>query len=83
MALQVNIHEAKTHLSQLLNQVRQGEEIIIARDGIPVARLIPMENQLTRRAPGTARGKIVISADFDAPLPESCLGEFEMGEFER
>lgn len=77
MTLQVNIHEAKTHLSHLLTQVRQGEEIIIARAGIPVARLVPIENQLTRRTPGSAKEKMVISANFDAPLPESYLDDFE------
>jgi len=73
----VNIHEAKTHLSKLLARVMQGEEIVIARAGKPVARLVPITQHSARRVPGTAKGKITIAPDFDAPLPESILAEFE------
>lgn len=64
----VNIHEAKTHLSRLLERVRQGEQIVIARAGTPVAILSPIEQPSGRRTPG--RDRIVIHPDFDAPLPE-------------
>lgn len=73
----VNIHEAKTQLSKLLARVMQGEEIVIARAGKPVARLVPITQRSARRVPGTAKGKITIAPDFDAPLPESILAEFE------
>ena len=68
----VNIHEAKTHLSQLLSKVSQGEEVVIARAGQPIARLLPISNTGTKRLPGSESGKITIAADFDAPLdPET------------
>jgi prevent-host-death family protein len=65
----VNIHEAKTHLSRLIERVEAGEEITIARAGRPVARLVPMRQREPRR-PGLWKGKVIISPDFDAPLPE-------------
>lgn len=72
----VNVHEAKTHLSKLLERVAQGEEIILAKAGRPVARLVPLAPHAGRRVPGSARGKISISDDFDAPLPEDLQGYF-------
>ncbi|ACX51435.1 prevent-host-death family protein [Ammonifex degensii KC4] len=77
MALQVNIHEAKTHFSKLLAWVREGEEVIIAKAGVPVARLVPVTAKEGKRVPGTAKGKIFIAPDFEAPLPEEVLEEFE------
>lgn len=77
MAFQVNVHEAKTRFSQLLRRVQQGEEVIIARAGRPVARLVPAAPIPARRVPGSAEGKMVIKDDFEAPLPESFLEEFE------
>ena len=77
MTLTVNVHEAKTQLSKLLLRVSSGEEIIIARAGKPVARLVPVIGEPTRRLPGSAAGQVWIAADFDAPLPEEILGEFE------
>ena len=77
MPVQVNIHEAKTHLSKLLARVREGEEIIIAKAGSPVARLIPVVQRPARRLPGSAKGRVTIAPDFDAPLPEAILEEFE------
>jgi len=77
MAIQVNVHEAKTHLSRLLARVREGEEIVIAKAGKPVARLVPLAERPVRRAPGSAKGKVTIAPDFDAPLPESVLESFE------
>ena len=58
MTLQVNIHEAKTHLSRLLERVRTGDEIIIAKVGKPVARLVPFLDKVDHRMPGSAAGKI-------------------------
>jgi prevent-host-death family protein len=77
MPLKVNIHEAKTHLSKFLARVEEGEEVIIAKAGKPIARLVPIEKQTARRLPGSAKGKVVIAPDFDAPLPEHVLKEFE------
>jgi len=76
MPIKVNIHEAKTHLSKLVERVLDGEEVIIARAGTPVARLVPIVEQRKRRVPGTA-GQIVIAPDFDAPLPDDLLDAFE------
>ena len=77
MPVQVNIHEAKTHLSKLLVQVGAGEEIIIAKAGKPIARLVPVVDRSPQRLPGSAKGKVTIAPDFDAPLPEDILEEFE------
>jgi prevent-host-death family protein len=62
---QVNVHEAKTQLSRLLQEVEDGEEIVIARNGTPVAKLVPHVEQRKPRKPGSAKGKIWISPDFD------------------
>jgi prevent-host-death family protein len=72
----VNIHEAKTHLSRLLLRVQGGEEIVIARDGTPVARLVPLEAAGRKRELGFARGEVRIAEDFDAPLPDELLRNF-------
>ena len=77
MATQVNTHEAKTQLSRLLVRVQAGEEIVIAKAGIPVARLVPVDEPVARRIPGTARGCITLHADFDEPLPEVVMDTFE------
>jgi prevent-host-death family protein len=77
VTLRVNVHEAKTHLSRLLARVEGGEEVIIARAGRSIARLVPISERPDRRVPGTARGKMTIAPDFEAPLPESVLREFE------
>ena len=65
----VNMHEAKTHLSRLLEQALDGEEIIIARAGKPVARLVPYREEVIRQ-PGRLRGEIRIADNFDEPLAE-------------
>lgn len=77
MLKQVNIHEAKTHFSKLLARVQAGEEIIIAKAGMPVARLVPVKERVARRVPGSAKGRISVSPDFNAPLPERVIEEFE------
>jgi prevent-host-death family protein len=64
----VNVHEAKTHLSRLLDRVAAGEEITIAKAGEPVARLVPIERSKKVRVPGKDRGKLFIADDFDAPV---------------
>lgn len=77
MDFQINIHEAKTHFSKLLKRVMAGEEIVIAKSGKPVARLVPFGRQPKARKPGTAKGKLKIAPDFDEPLPEDVLESFE------
>lgn len=77
MAVTVNVHEAKSQLSKLLVQVSNGEEVIIARAGKPVARLVPFHEKPPRRTPGSARGQVTIMPDFDAPLPAELLDAFE------
>ena len=66
----VNIHEAKTHLSKLLKRVLNGEEVIIARAGQPIARLSPLQPKRGKRVPGSAKGMFTMTDDFDAPLPD-------------
>jgi prevent-host-death family protein len=61
----VNVYDAKTQLSQLLNRVELGEEIVIARNGRPVARLAPLEAKRPDRVPGLWKGRITIADDFD------------------
>jgi prevent-host-death family protein len=65
----VNVHEAKTHLSRLLERVERGEEITIARAGTPVAKLVPLEPKKRRGMWGKYKGQIWMSEDFDEPLP--------------
>ena len=77
VAKTVNVHEAKTHLSRLLEEVRQGEEVVIAKAGKPVARLVAVTKEPKRRQPGSAKGRIWIAEDFDAPLPEDIQRFFE------
>lgn len=75
--LTVNVHEAKTHLSRLLERVEAGEEVLIARRGKVVARLVPL--QAAPRRPGLLRGKVRIGTDFDEPLPETLRRGFGQG----
>lgn len=73
---EVNVHEAKTHLSRLLLRVAGGEEIIIARAGKPVARLVPIESK-TQRVIGQDDGLFKVPDDFDAPLSDEVLALFQ------
>jgi prevent-host-death family protein len=73
----INVHEAKTHLSKLLARVSAGEEIIIAKAGKPVARLTALRETVLKRQPGLDRGKFLVPDDFDAPLPDKVLDDFE------
>lgn len=74
--MQVGIHEAKTHLSRLLKRVAAGEEVVIARAGIPIARLVP-ESSARKRVLGRDRGLFEVPEDFDAPLPDDIQDDFE------
>jgi prevent-host-death family protein len=74
--MEVNIHEAKTHLSRLLQRVAEGEEVTIARAGVPVARLVAVEKKRNVRPMGFARDEIWMADDFDAPLPDELLAAF-------
>ncbi len=75
----VNIHAAKTHLSRLLDAAAAGEEILIARAGRPVARLMPLQGVAVpqRRQLGRLVGQFTVPDDFDAPLPPDVLNGFE------
>jgi prevent-host-death family protein len=66
--IEVNVHEAKTHLSRLLAQAEAGEEVIIARNGEPVVKLVAVTKPSKKRVLGADRGRIVISDDFDDPV---------------
>ncbi len=74
---QVNIHQAKTQFSRLVDLAAGGEEIIIAKSGKPVARLVSYATKGAVRRPGGMRGKIRIKKNFDAPLPKELLDAFE------
>lgn len=73
----VNIHEAKTNLSRLVEEVAAGKEIIIAKAGKPMARLVPLAIAPKRRRLGVFKGELNVPDDFDAPLAENELASFE------
>jgi len=68
--VQVNVHEAKTHLSRLINQVLGGEEVIIAKGNKPVVKMTVLDEIKPKRKLGSAKGKIKVMADFDEPLDD-------------
>jgi prevent-host-death family protein len=72
----VNIHEAKTHFSKIVDQALKGDEIIIARGGKPLLRLVPYTESPTLRQGGQFKDLMQVSKDFDAPLPEELLKHF-------
>lgn len=74
--MQINIHEAKTHFSKIINQVLKGQEVVIARDGKPLVMLVPYSPEENQRRGGQLKGLIEISDDFDAPLPADILKQF-------
>ena len=78
-SMKVNIHDAKTHLSRLVDRAAAGEEITIARAGKPVAKLVPYQVPVERRVPGTWRGQVWMAPDFDA-TDEQLIALFENGE---
>jgi prevent-host-death family protein len=71
----VSLYEAKTQLSALVEEAAAGTEIIIAKNGRPRAKLVPIRDAVRRR-PGRAKGKIWVAADFDAPLPPDVVAGF-------
>ena len=73
----LNLYEAKTQLSSLVDQAAAGAEIIIAKNGKPMAKLVPIRER-TQRKPGRLKGKIWMSKDFDAPMPD-VIEAFEAG----
>lgn len=73
----VNVHEAKTHLSRLLARVAEGEEVVIAKAGKPIARLSALERPPGGRVLGRDAGLFSVPEDFDAPLPPDLLARFE------
>lgn len=75
-----NIHEAKTHLSRLLEQVAKGKEIVIGKAGKPIAKLIPYVEKNEPRKPGRLKGKIKIADDFNDDLPPDILASFYESE---
>lgn len=79
----VNIHEAKTHLSRLVQRVADGEDIVVARAGVPVVRLVPYAPDRKPRVPGAWKGKGWIADDFDDPLPDDILADFYGGDDDR
>ncbi|MCC7034358.1 MAG: type II toxin-antitoxin system Phd/YefM family antitoxin [Acidobacteria bacterium] len=76
MARTINLHAAKTHLSRLVEDAVNGEDIIIAKAGRPAVRLVPVTPTGRRTGFGADKGKISVSRDFDAPLPEYLLRAF-------
>ncbi len=72
----VNLYEAKTSLSRLVDRAAAGEEIVIAKAGRPMAKLVPAAGRVSRRKPGGWKGRVTISRDFDAPLPAALRRAF-------
>ncbi|MDQ3138620.1 MAG: type II toxin-antitoxin system prevent-host-death family antitoxin [Gemmatimonadota bacterium] len=75
----VSLYEAKTQLSRLVDRAAAGEEIVIAKSGRPRARLVPLEDTRAHRVPGRGKGRWRLRKDFDAPLPDDVLRDFEGG----
>lgn len=75
--MRVNIYAAKTQLSRLIDRAAAGDEVVITRHGRPVARLVAVEAEQAPRKLGALRGKVRVADDFDAPLPEDVIKDFE------
>ena len=73
----LNLYAAKTRLSELVERAARGEEVVIAKAGVPKARLVPLERPTLPRTPGAWKNRVVIGPDFDAPLPDDLRGAFE------
>ena len=71
----VNVHEAKTHLSRLIERAHVGEEIIIAKSGEPYARLVPLSGRQPKREPGTLKGRVEVTDSFFEAIPPDWSGE--------
>jgi len=78
-AKQINIYEARSRLSQLVDRASKGETIVIAKSGIPLAKLVPLTGEKRAIRFGTLRGKIAVPDDFDAPLSDEILDRFYKG----
>ena len=78
MAKVLNLYEAKTHLSALVDEAAAGAEIVIAKAGRPMAKLVPIR-AATRRRPGRGKGRMWMADDFDAPLPDVLIRAFKGG----
>jgi prevent-host-death family protein len=76
ITVEINVHQAKTHFSKLLERVALGEDIVIAKAGRPVARLVRFEAAPSRRVVGTAKGRFTVPDDFNEPLPRKILDWF-------
>jgi len=76
MARTVNLYEAKTHLSRLVDRAASGEEVVIAKAGRPVAKLVALAPGNRPRKPGVRKGRLRVARDFDAPLPKQILDAF-------
>lgn len=74
---QVNLYQAKTHLSALVDRAASGQEVVIARGGKPAARLVCLEEPKRKLVFGLLKGRVKVAADFDAPLPDDLLATFE------
>jgi prevent-host-death family protein len=72
----VNVHQAKTHLSRLLERVQGGEEIVIGKSGKPIAKIVPFKPEAAPRKPGFLKGKVKIRKNFDDPLPDDVMKMF-------
>ena len=72
-----SLYDAKTHLSELVDRAAAGEEFIITKNGVPMARIVPVAKTKGKRVPGLGKGKIWISDDFDDPLPDDILATLE------
>ncbi|WP_414755948.1 type II toxin-antitoxin system Phd/YefM family antitoxin [Anabaena sp. CCY 9910] len=77
MTITVNVSEVTAKFSELLSQVLLGEEVVIAEKGIPVARLVSLTNTTSPRIAGLDKGKVIIAPDFNDPLPEDILNDFD------
>lgn len=77
MSTVINIHEAKTHLSRIIDKVAAGEEVIIAKAGKPMARLTPITPRARKKKLGLLKGKVRVPDDFNAPIDAELLGHFE------
>lgn len=73
----VNIYDAKTRLSQLVDKAASGEDVVVSRNGKPLVRITRLENPKRRIKFGVLKGKVTIASDFDAPLPDAVLAGFE------
>ncbi len=80
-AVHYNMHDAKTHLSRIIERVERGEEVIIDRAGTPVARVVPLERRTNRTAIGSLAGQVDLSGDWDSPQTNAEIAaDFGVGE---